>query len=136
MGSRETIADLNSDDDSRVLNAVYRIDESFADDQDVIRLLRRLALHGNRDIREISIMRLACRLGDGAIKDQLKSNIFGDEDELIFSASVRGLVCLSSSCKEDRDSLLSTLNMVLREINDTHRKQVVMHAIADISRSL
>ena len=136
MGSRETIVDLNSDDDSKILNAIYRIDESFGDNQDVIRLLRHLTLHDNRDIREISIMRLACRLGDRAIKDQLKSNIFGDVDELIFSASVRGLVCLSSASQEDRESLLSTLNLVLKEMNDAHRKQVVMQAIADVNRAL
>jgi len=135
MDARQIIAKLNSDTEANLISAIYSVDESFSNNIEVILRLRQLVCHESCDVREISIMRLACRLGDGAIKSILEENVFREVDELTFSASVRGLVCLSFSSLKEREVLLSMLTTRLPEISSNERRKVINQAVEDLSKA-
>ena len=79
-------------------------------------------------------MRLACRLGDQSIQGALRKNVLEDVEDLLFSASVRGLVCLSSSSFAEREAALSFLKAASDRVSKEEKRHVVIQAIADITR--
>ena len=126
---------LKSDNEKDLVEALYAIDECLAQDPIIISLMRPLLRSKSPDVREISIMRLACRSHDGTITDDMKRNIGLDRDLLTFSASVRGLVCLSDDTTFEHSDLEKFLTDRRNFQKNAEKLAVLDQALRDIGRS-
>ncbi|MFK7841719.1 MAG: hypothetical protein AB8B54_05595 [Sphingorhabdus sp.] len=97
----------NYEDTEKLLDWVYNQDEESLADGSTKNYLRGLLFHKSEDVREVTIMRLACRAHDTSIKAFLRHVLLVNENpDLVFSAAVKGLVCLSKERVEREESKL------------------------------
>ncbi len=123
---------------SALLEKVYGFESQDLKLEQNLKIVRTLIHSDDLDLQEIAILRLGCRACDLSSFDEIynifKSSLIRNnpDEDLVFSASVRALICLSVN-RKNKEWLKSSFFHFFDEMNDCDRRHVLKDAINDLN---
>lgn len=125
----------HSTDEEELLDYLYSLEEADFNELGILDDVRALVSSNNDSIRELAMLRLACRAKDQTIYEKCLEIMWDShEANSVFAAAVRSAVCLATNSNR-QSSLLSELRDLSCQQDDPIKLKVLSDAISDLRKS-